>query len=256
MIQTLTYPSTPTRACGCGQRRPAEERSPDRVELGSDGPRLMAGVPTGYLSPQIPPPSLYATTVGLELAPGVGISLDGKALLVAHRPEASKLEIVGHLTDGTYPQRDFTVVSDGSATVVDGYFDHQDYRLEQQGDRTVADGHEDVQDFSIQDDGRTLRVDSRFAARAWTATREGQSADVRSDWAEGETFRVTREGNTTRVESSYPESSFTLTREDDGRIVVDGHYAFQDFTLTPGEGGFVLQGHFPQQRFEVRQSAL
>ena len=35
--------------------------------------RLMAGVPTGYLDPQLPfPPSLHTATVGLELAPGLG----------------------------------------------------------------------------------------------------------------------------------------------------------------------------------------
>ncbi len=217
--------------------------------------RLMAGVPTGYLDPQLPfPPSLHTATVGLELAPGLGISLDGKALLVGHREQPGQTTIVGHLEDGTFPQRDFTVISEGQATEVDGLHHFQDYRLEKQGNLTVADCQEDLNDFTIRDDGTTLRVDSMFSGRAWTATRQGDSAEVRSDWEEGETFRLTQQGDTTLVESNLPEQSFSLTRHQDGRITIDGHYAFQDFELSPTGDGYVLQGHFPQQRFAISQS--
>ena len=54
------------------------------MSIAANRPTLMVGVPTGYLSPQLPFPKNAEShvSVGVEIAPGLGIGLDGKTLLV------------------------------------------------------------------------------------------------------------------------------------------------------------------------------
>jgi hypothetical protein len=219
-------------------------------------PNLMVGVPSGYLSNQLPfPPNVeYNVPVGVEIAPGLGISLDGKTLLVGPDGHEGKTEIVGHLKDGTYPQRDTVVLRGGDETVVDGHYDWQDFALKGKPGQFTAENQNPVRGFSVTPTANGFRVENPKAARAWTVEANDQGFSVRSDFDKGETFQVSREGNTTLVDSNFDEQDFTITQQENGAAVIDGHYKFDDFHWTPTSQGYDLQGHFAHQHFAVTLS--
>jgi hypothetical protein len=210
----------------------------------------MVGVPTGRLSPQIPPPQWLVTPVALEIDRGIGISLDGEALIVGQDARPGRIRILGHLEDGTFPQRDFTVERDGSNTRVDGYYDWQDYHLADEGGILRIQGSEPGSSSVVRTEGGRTVVENPYPARRYTIAPGAEGTRVDCGW-DGFDFEVTSQGNTTRVQGTLPERGYTLTRHEDGSLTVDGHYAFQDFTIRPTERGFVVQGYYPQQRYEV-----
>lgn len=226
------------------------------MAITAQSPRLMVGVPTGYLSPQIPPPATgHVAAVGIEIEPGLGISLDGKALLVGPKDAFEKQDIVGHLDGGTYPNRDFQVLRQGGQTTVNGYYDNQDYKLQQSGNRVDVKGQTDREDYSaiFRPDG--IDVKSKWAARSYTVNVDGANASVKSDYADGIQYQLKQEGNTTRVSTGIPEADFTFTRQGDGSIVIDGNLKPQDFTIGRQDGALVVQGYYPQQKFVVKNAA-
>ena len=216
-------------------------------------PNLMVGVPSGYLSPRTPfPPNVeYNVSVGVEIAPGLGISLDGKTLLVGAEGHQGKTEILGRLKDGTYPQRDTVVLRGGDETSVDGYYDWQDYSLRGRSANFKAQGKNPEHGFTVTPTDNGFRVENPKSARAWTVEGNEQGYSVVSDFAQGEKFVVSRQGNTTLVDSDRPEQDFTITQHPDGTAVIDGHYKTEDFTWNRSERGFELKGHYPQQHFQV-----
>lgn len=235
--------------------RPASAAVEPRENEG-ERPDLMVGVPTGYLSPRVPfPPNAdYVVSVGVEIAPGLGISLDGRALLVGPSGHDGRTDIVGHLEDGTYPQRDTAVLRQGVSTVVDGHAEWRDYTLHGDDDHFHAQGNSIRQSFSVFDTPEGKRVESPYAARAWTIAEGEYGFSVSSDWADGENFQVSREGNVTTVDSNYEDQDFTITRSSDGSLLIDGHLLTDDFTFNRTEDGYVLQGYHPQQRFEITEN--
>ncbi len=223
------------------------------MSINANRPNLMVGVPTGYLSPRLPfPPNVEATaTVGIELAPGLGISLDGKALLVGAAGHSGRTEITGRLKDGTFPQRDSVVLRSGEQTTVDGHYNWQDYKLEGSRDNFRATGEQVHHGFSVTPTDNGFRVENPKAARAWTVEANDGGYAVRSDFEGGETFQVSRQGNTTLVDSNLPDQDFTITQKDGGAAIIDGHLKTDDFSWTPTAQGFELQGHHEQQRFGI-----
>lgn len=224
------------------------------MSVSSVRPNLMVGVPSGYLSPRLPfPPNVeYNVSVGVELAPGLGISLDGKAILVGAQGHQGRTEILGRLADGTLPQRDTVVLRRGEETVVDGHFDWQDYRLQSQGDRVTASGADVTKSFTVSPTPNGgFRVENPKAARAWTVEPHADGFSVKSDSPEAESFQVSRQGNATLVDSNFPDQDFTVLTQPNGAAIIDGHLRTEDFTWTPNAQGFVLQGHHEQQRFAV-----
>jgi hypothetical protein len=223
------------------------------MSIAATRPNLMVGVPSGYLSPQTPfPPNVdYNVSVGVEVAPGLGISLDGKTLLVGASGHQGRTSIVGHLADGTLPQRDTVVIRDGESTVVDGYYGWQDYRLQGQGDQFSASNEDAVKGFSVTPTANGFRVENARAARAWTVEGSDKGYSVRSDYAGGESFEVSKQGNTTLVDSNLPDQDFSITQGPGGAAVIDGHLKTEDFSWNPTGHGFELQGHYDQQHFQV-----
>lgn len=219
-------------------------------------PQMMVGVPAGYLSPRLPfPPNVgYNVAVGVEIAPGLGISLDGKALLVGAEGHQGRTEIIGHLADGTYPQRDTVVLRSGDETEVDSLYDWQDYSLKGSASEFIAAGDTPVQSFSVKPTENGTRVGSPYAARAWSVTETENGVSVRSDFEDGERFEVSTKDGVTTVDSNFDEHDFTVTRNADGGAVIDGHYTTQDFTFAKTDAGYDLQGHYPQQHFAISQS--
>lgn len=224
------------------------------MSITAASPRLMVGVPTGFLSPQIPPPNSYhVTSVGLEIEPGLGISLDGKAILVGPKEATDKFEIIGRLADGTYPQRDFQVTREGLQAVVNGYYDHQDYSLDQKnGEFSATNKTDEVQNFkaTFRNDG--LDVHSKYAARAYKVDVNGAQASVVPAWQDGIRYSLTQEGNVTRVTTGHEELDFTFTRKEDGSIFIDGQLKPQDFDIKRENGALVVQGYYPQQRYVIK----
>lgn len=219
-------------------------------------PQLMVGVPSGYLSNRLPfPPNVeYNVPVGVEIAPGLGISLDGKTLLVGPDGHQGRTDIVGHLKDGLYPQRDTVVLRGGEETTVDGYYNWQDFKVKGQPGEFTAENENPVRGFSVTSTDNGFRVENPKAARAWTIEANEGGFSVRSDYEGGETFQISRNGNTTLVDSNLAEQDFTVTQQSNGAAVIDGHYKFDDFTWNPTAKGYDLQGHFEHQHFAITQS--
>jgi hypothetical protein len=219
-------------------------------------PSLMVGVPSGYLSPRLPfPPNVdYNVSVGVEIAPGIGVSLDGKALLIGPEGHQGKTEVIGHLEDGLYPQRDTVALRSGDTTEVDGLYAWQDYQLKGRSDQFSATGENDRKSFSVEQTENGMRVSSPFAARAWTVERTESGFSVVSDFADGEKFNVSTQGNTTTVDSNYENQDFTITKNEDGTTTIDGHLKPEDFSFSPTESGYELKGHYPQQFFAIKVS--
>ena len=222
------------------------------MSITANSPRLMVGVPTGYLSPQIPPPNTYhVNSVGIEIEPGLGISLDGKAILVGPKDVTDKFDIIGHLSDGTMPQRDFNVSRQGLAAIVNGHYDNQDYQLQQQGNQLDIKGKEDMHNVQANYRADGIDVVSKYAARAYTVNVNGSEASVVSAFDNAPKYKITQEGNTTKGDSGFEEGNFSFTRKDDGSIFLDGQLKPQDFNITHENGKIVVQGYYPQQRFVI-----
>lgn len=222
----------------------------------SSRPNLMVGVPSGYLGSQLPfPPNVeYNVPVGVEIAPGFGISLDGKTLLVGAEGHQGRTEIIGHLKDGTLPQRDTVVLRGGGETTVDGFYSWQDFKLKGQAGQFSAENENAARGFTVTPTANGFRVENAKAARAWTVEANDGGFAVHSDFKDGETFQVSRNGNTTLVDSNFDDQDFTVTQQADGAAVIDGHLRTEDFTWNPTQKGFDLQGHYDQQHFQVALS--
>ena len=222
------------------------------MSITANSPRLMVGVPTGYLSPQIPPPNTnHVNSVGIEIEPGLGISLDGKAILVGPKEATDKVDIIGHRSDGTYPNRDFQVTREGLQTLVNGHYDNQDYSLKQSGNQVDIQGKEDVNNVQAQFRADGIDVLSKYAARAYTVNVNGADATVVSGFADAPKYKITQEGNTTKVDAGFAEGNFSFTRKDDGSIFIDGQLKPQDFDIKREGGKLVVQGYYPQQRYVI-----
>lgn len=222
------------------------------MSITASSPRLMVGVPTGYLSPQIPPPNTYhVNSVGIEIEPGLGISLDGKAILVGPKDVTDKFDIIGHLSDGTMPQRDFQVTRQGLQTLVNGHYDNQDYSLNQAGNSVDIKGKEDVHNVQANYRADGIDVVSKYAARAYTVNVNGSEATVVSAFDNAPKYKITQEGNTTKVDSGFEEGNFSFTRKDDGSIFIDGQLKPQDFDIKREGGKLVVQGYYPQQHYVI-----
>ena len=232
----------------------APEQAPaDSVELGRDlGVHLMAGAPTGYLSPQIPPPTTYVVPVGIEFAPGLGISLDGKAILVGHKNSAEKFDIIGHLDDGTYPQRDFKVSRDGQHTEIKAKYEWQHYNLNHHDGTTDVKGETDRESFSVKESATALQTVGAFPAKTFTVKPGAGSVQVEPGYAEGPHYTLTQKGNKTIVDAGNEDVNFEFTRNDDGSFAVHGKLKPQDFTITPQEGGWLVKGYYPQQKYIIK----
>lgn len=227
------------------------------MSITAASPRLMVGVPTGFLSPQIPPPNQFVTTVGIEIEPGLGISVDGKAILVGPKNAGEQMDIIGHLSDGTYPQRDFHVTRQGLQSLVRGHFQTQNYDLTSQGQRLDVKGPSERESFSAnyRSNGFDIQAaNPQHTARSYTVNVDGSQATVVPAWNEGTRYHITQEGNTTRVDAGNEDLNFTFTRNGDGTITLDGKLNTQDFNIRPEGSGMVLQGHFPQQHYVISKS--
>jgi hypothetical protein len=223
------------------------------MSISTSAPKLMAGVPTAYLSPRLPfPPNVdYNVSVGVELAPGLGVSLDGKALLVGPGGRLGRTEITGRLADGTYPQRDSVVLRSEGETAVDGFHDWQDYTLKGSAQSFSAAGQDELRGFSVASTEDGFRVSSPYSARSWTVKTTDEGVSVRSDFADGEQFLVTSEAGVTTIDSNFDNQDFTVTRNADGGAVIDGHLLPEDFSFSPTGNGYELTGYYPQQRFVI-----
>ena len=217
-------------------------------------PSLMVGVPSAYLSPRLPfPPNPeYTASVGVEIAPGLGVSLDGKTLLVGPEGHQGKTEILGRLSDATMPQRDTVVLRSGEQTVVEGYHDWQDFALKGKANGFEAQGDSPVKNFQLEQTESGFRVESQFPARAWTIEYKADgSATVQSDFDRAESFVVSTADGVTKVDSSHDDHDFTLAKQANGEVLIDGRYSFQDFRFSKTDDGHQLKGHYPQQLFKV-----
>ena len=252
------------------KKKVKEEKGPelqkDGVILSGDkggGPNLIVGAYTGRLNPQIPPGSYHTLVpIGLEIQNGVGISLDGESLIVAHSPKDGQVSIKGHLEPGQgepvpesgvlYPQRDFEVSNKGGTTKVDGFYDWQDYTITRKDGKTTIDCADDMEgrfDYQVFQDGNKTIVKGKYPAQNFVITRDGNKTYVKG-CDDNMSYTLTTEGNKTKIEGNIPERQFTVT--DKGKeLAIDGHMAYQDFKVTKGPKEFTIKGYYPQQKYEV-----
>lgn len=218
----------------------------------NSSPKLMSGVPTGYLIPIAPAPKPLVPTVGVEIEPGLGISLDGNAILVGPNASTESFEIHGHPEFGV-PVRDFEVHRQGNQTSVDGYHPHQDYLLQQLGSTLRVEGETPVESFRTFYGGDGFEVKSAYSNRSYKVKIQGARASVTSGSGDGMRYEVTQEGSLTRVKPSQGGGYLRFDRQSDGSIVVDGPLDTQDFRLTPQASGkgWLLTGFYPHQSYQI-----
>ena len=252
--QVLGNAAVPTRSYVPQRDNSAPEQAPaDCVELGRDlGIHLMAGAPASFLSSQVPPPSTYVVPVGIEFAPGLGFSLDGKALLVGHKNANEKFEIIGHLDDGLYPQRDYKVSREGANTSIKSVYAWQAYSFNNHDGTTDVKGETDRESFSVKESATALQTVGKFPAKSFTVKPGADSVHVEPGYAEGPHYSLTQKGNKTFVDAGNEEVNFEFTKNDDGSFAVHGKYKFQDFTITPQGDGWLVKGHFPSQKYIIK----
>lgn len=214
--------------------------------------RLMSGVVTGYLTPIVPAPKPLTITVGVEIEPGLGISLDGHALLVGPKEAQESFEIHGHPEFGV-PVRDFQIHRHGNLTEVDGCHAHQDYRLEMQARQLRVVGETALESFrtSYRCDG--FDVGSPYSNRSYKVDIRGSRATVKPGSGDGMRYQVAQDGNRTRVRAGYGGGELVFERQADGSILVDGPLNTQDFRLSPSASGqgWELSGFYPHQGYQI-----
>jgi hypothetical protein len=207
-------------------------------------PHVFVGAPTVSLDARIPSPVHRPSPLAVEIKDGVGFGLDGHSLVVG--PDApAGTTIVGHLGDGTFPQRDFTVEREGPTTKVNGYFPDQSYRLTREGHGAlrISNARPDFRSVVSADGGR---VDGPMAAQKYEL-RPIENGVI----AQGLERTVVRQ-DADGVKISNPERalSFEITRTDNG-LHIEGAHKFQSYDVTYTPHGFVIQGAFPDQHVEV-----
>lgn len=219
-------------------------------------PRVFVGAPTGSLNPQIPSPVYRPSAVAIEIADGIGFGIDGETLIVDDGGKNGTVSITGHLDDGTYPQRDFTVTRNGDDTKIDGYFGWQTYAMHRDKNVLHINGEDDTESSTV-----TKTVDGTVVDGAWPAQRfylgQAQQTDVVTVDNAGDSnydAQIIYGADSISIKSEIPERNFEITKTDNG-LHVKGMYRFQDFDVAYGKDGFTIQGLYPQQKYVVKREA-
>ena len=215
-------------------------------------PRVMIGASTASLNPQIPSPVHRPSTVAIEIEEGIGFAIDGESLVVADSVREGTSSIVGHLEDGSYPQRDFKVSRKGNQTTVDGYYDWQDYTLRRTDDKVEVQCGDPEFSATVTDGPNGLASSGPFPAQSYKVTSKGNETRIQG-FDDIHSATIIHDGNTLRIQGAVPERSFEITRTSSG-FHVEGMYRFQDFDVTRTADGFVIQGYYPQQRYAVHHA--
>jgi hypothetical protein len=238
-----------------GKEKAKEQPVPqaqDQVTLsgGKDElPKIIVGAPTGRLSPRIDTPNVHPSPIAIEITNGVGIGIDGESIIVAPGKEG-EIEIIGHLEDGTYPQRDYKVTRKGETTVVDGYYNWQDYKITKSGDRMHIAGETPRETFDVVESGSGFKVSGQYPVQNYDVTFKGNETKVDNPVDIDDAYIVTK-GNVTTIKGAHEERDFTITRESN-HMKIDGRYAFQDFDITWNDKEIVVKGHYPHQTQIIR----
>ena len=199
---------------------------------------LMVGAPTAHLTTTAP--TVKSPNIGISLGGNLGISLDGRTLLVGH-DQPGKMVIDGRTEDGSLPQRVFEVNNDGAQTRINGYYQHQDFTLTADS----IDGNDRTDDVKVVHGDDFIRVESPFPARSFTARQKTDSIEVTS--GTGVRYTITETDDLgLSVQSSIPYESFTIDQNG-----IDGNYAYQDFKFE----GHQIEGLYPQQQISIQYQA-
>ena len=112
--------------------------------------------------------------------PGIGIGINGETLIVDDHVQANTTTITGHLDDGTYPQRDYTVQKDGQGAHIDGVYDWQKMGMVRNGNKLGIKGETDRESSEVTSLPKGLVVDSPYPGKRYSVTDNGFSA-----WVQG-----------------------------------------------------------------------
>lgn len=217
-------------------------------------PRVFVGAPTGSLNPQIPSPVYRPCPIAIEIADGIGFGIDGQSLIVDDGGTDGVYHMTGHLEDGSYPQRDFSIERRGSETRIDGFYGWQRYTMHRDQNVLSIAGENDEQSSSVTEMSQGLVVFGKYPAQRFfvgmsnsdVVTVEGYDKTVKAEIVYAEDH--------ISIRSNVPERSFEISKTVDG-FHVEGAHRDQDFDVKMSPEGFVIQGYYPQQRYVISKTA-
>ncbi len=215
-------------------------------------PRVLVGATTGTLDPQIPSPVYRPSPVAIELADGIGFGLDGNALVVSQGAPSST--ITGHLDDGTYPQRDFKVSTQGDTTTVSGYYDPQNYSLKRSGNTVTIQNSDPDFCSTVTQNGPALHADGPKPVQRYDIAPTSDGFAV-NGYSSQESARIINEANgNVLIQGDIPERTFEISRTPTGLHIEGQGEASKPrtFDVTFTSDGFVIQGCYPQQKYVVK----
>lgn len=235
-------------------KKPADstnEKNHDSVEISGNQPHgLMVGAPASRLAPMAYPVNVHPAPIALEITNGIGIGIDGESIIVGPGKEG-EIEIIGHLEDGTYPQRDYNVKREGNKTVIDGYFDWQDYEITKDGDKMKIQGETTRESYDVEENGSKINIKgATYPVQTYEITSKGNETFVDGFETMNDAHLVTK-GDVTEITGGFPERNFTVTRGKN-HMKVDGKYAFQDFDITWDDKQIVVKGYYPHQKQVIK----
>lgn len=230
--------AAPAAACAAGSPATA---------LSADSPQLMVGVPAAFLTPGArPPASGNVPRVGIELEPGLGLSLDGRALLVGANGTLSEQNLLQNVSG-----KAVHISRQGGDTVV-GDQAHPGFRLTQTDGHVSATGSSDGDSFQAQVCPAGADLQSPAPARSYTVRYQPGGASVQPGWSGGISYSLQQDGATTRITTGHPQADLTVTRQGDGSVSVRGALNSQNFLIRRGDDGLSIQGYYPQQSYTLR----
>lgn len=229
-------------------------RKTNVIEATTWRPRVFVGAPTGSLTAQTSAPEHRPCPVAIEIADGIGFGIDGEALIVGDGGADGTYSIQGHVEDGGYPQRDFTVERSGNDTRVNGFFGWQDYTLHRDQNVVEIKGESDGETMSVTSMSQGLVVFGKQPGQRYFVGVGSSNVVTVEGYTRHTTTQVIFEEDHITIKDPAPERSFEITRTPEG-FHVHGAVNEQSYDVKHTANGFIIQGPFPQQRYVVTRTS-
>lgn len=243
------------------QNKAKEESAPvisDQVSISGRNdafPKLIVGAPTARLDPLIDQPVEHPVPFGIEIKDGVAIGIDGQSIIVGQGGKG-KIDITGHLEDGTYPDRDYKITRGADKTTIDGIYDWQDATITGKGNTVQIKGETPRESFDARETSSGVVIKGQWPVQNFTIENKGREIDVQG-YEPVDSYNLKTEGNITTItnKSGIDDMNYTITRKDDHSMHVEGRMAYQKFDITWNDSEMVVKGLYPHQRQVIRFSA-
>jgi hypothetical protein len=236
----------------------SEQSISDQVTISGKAdsfPKLIVGAPTSRLDPMIDEPIVHPVPFGIEIKNGVAIGIDGQSIIVGQGVEG-KIDITGHLEDGTYPQRDYRITRESGKTTVDGLYDWQDATITGRGNNVHIKGETARESFDARETSSGVEIRGQWPVQNFNIENRGKEIDIKG-YEPVDSYNLVTEGNVTTItnKSGFDDMNYTITKKDAHSMHVEGKMAYQKFDITWNDSEMVVKGFYPHQKHVIKFNA-